>query len=149
MTCISLQSAALSGQDDLADTFTAPVWGVQHAWKLPTLYRITETNIIYVKNSDNSCLSHKIETFGSHVSTTAFVAWMSDFLGREGGGKGRDVKEFRFPVRKYLSPIGHAKCYWSQVVGDELHSTGNQQNLVPNFRYGTLPPCTCLNKKYY
>lgn len=43
---------------------------------------------------------HKAETFRSHVSATAFVAWVSDFLETEGGGKGRDMEEGESPVRK-------------------------------------------------
>lgn len=38
--------------------------------------------------------------------------------------------------------------YWSQVVSSKVHSAGNQQNLVPDFRYEILALCTCLNENY-
>lgn len=145
MACTSLQPAALSGQDHLTDTSTAPVWGIQHAWKLSTLYRINKNPIIRVIESDHSCLSQG-RNFQKSCVYSGFCCMGVRFSGerrREGQRHGG------FPVRRYWSSTGHAKCCWSQVVGSKVHSSGNQQNLVPNFRYEALPFCTCLNKKHY
>ena len=83
------------------------------------------------------------------MAITAFIAWVTVFLGRGEGGKGRDIEEGMFPARQYWSSMGHAKCYSSQIVGSRVRRIGDQQSLVPNYRSATLYSCAWLNKKYY
>lgn len=125
MACTSLQPAALSGQDDLTDTSTAPVWGIQHAWKLPTLNRINEQTIIFVINSDHSCLSQG-RNFQKSCLHNSFCCMGVRFSGGRREGQRREG----LPVRKYWISTRRANCYWSQVVGSKVHSTGNQQRIL-------------------